>query len=285
MNSTACLACNSTWNRDTPTSRCPCSTGFYDNSVSTCLACQYSCLTCTNASQCVTCQGLNFRVYNSTTKLCSCIAGYYDAGFSICLLCSYSCVTCVTSGDSCLTCNSTNYRTFNSTGKSCPCNNGYYDNAGPLCLPCNYTCSTCGNNRSCLTCNVTRFRTMNAKTGLCVAITGYYDNNTAETCLACQATCLTCINITNCTSCSAARNRVLNSSADYAGVKDYFCPCLYKYYSLGANNSCSACHFSCSYCSGPAATNCLYCNAASQRTLKTTGKCTCNKGYYDTNST
>jgi hypothetical protein len=156
----------------------------------------------------------------------------------------------VTSGSKCLTCNSSYYRTYNSSSFTCPCNNGYYDNAAGLCQPCNYTCSTCGNNRSCLTCNITRFRTINALSGLCVCITGYYDNNLTETCLPCQSTCLTCINSTNCTSCAVNRNRVLNYTADYANFSDPFCPCIYKFYSLGINSSCSACHFSCSYCDG-----------------------------------
>lgn len=96
---------------------------------------------------------------------------------------------------------------------------------------------------------------------------------------------MTCLNSTNCTSCDASRNRVLNYTADYAGVLDPFCPCLYKFYSLGANNSCSSCHFSCSACSGPKDVNCLYCIPSSQRTLQSTGLCTCNSGFYDTNQT
>jgi hypothetical protein len=191
----------------------------------------------------------------------------------------------VTTGSRCLTCNTTAQRAFHAATNSCPCNNGFYDNAALVCLQCNYTCSTCTNNRSCLTCNITRFRTINSLTGLCVCITGYYDDNSTETCLACQATCLTCINSTNCTTCDSNRNRVLNHTANYANVSDYFCPCLYKHYSLGLNNSCSPCHFSCSYCSGAEIKDCLYCNNASNRKLKTSGECQCIDGYYDTNAT
>jgi len=75
--------------------------------------------------------------------------------------------------------------------------------------------------------------------------------------------------------------RTLNSTANYLGVVNLKCPCIYKYYSPASNQNCLACHYSCAVCSGGNLNNCLFCTTDAYRTLGTGSKCNCSNGYYD----
>jgi proprotein convertase subtilisin/kexin type 5 len=98
---------------------------FPDPTPYTCLACFYTCDTCTNATDCVTCSAATFRTLNGTQ--CSPLPGYYDNTVIDALPCVSPCVNC-TSASSCLSCVT-----------------GYYL-SGTSCNTCNTTmpfCSTC----------------------------------------------------------------------------------------------------------------------------------------------
>jgi hypothetical protein len=76
-----CATCDSALFRETPASKCPCKTGYFENSTSKCQKCAYHCITCTDANTCATCNGPN-RVQNAINLKCECPVGFYDDGVS-----------------------------------------------------------------------------------------------------------------------------------------------------------------------------------------------------------
>ena len=132
----SCVTCSLTRDHrslNVNASTCVCVDGYFENPNITktylfnykgvpCLACQYSCATCTGNTTCLTCNAALNRAYNNTTQLCSCNPGYYD-NFMVqsCFACPYSCTTC-NSATVCLTCPTTRVLTNN----LCPCVTGYY---------------------------------------------------------------------------------------------------------------------------------------------------------------
>ena len=105
-----------------------------------CLACSYTCLTCSSFSVCTNCDPLTNRYQNGTT--CPPLTGFYDNGTSIA-------VGCGTVLPGCGAC------TTNSTCTSCA-NSSFYLSLSS-CLPCINSianCSTCSiDGSTCLTCN------------------------------------------------------------------------------------------------------------------------------------
>jgi cysteine-rich repeat protein len=102
--------------RDPVTNSCvtACPNRFFpDTTAYTCLACFYTCDTCTNATDCVTCSAATFRTLNGTQ--CSPLPGYYDNTVIDALPCVSPCVNC-TSASSCLSCVTGYYL----SGTSCP---------------------------------------------------------------------------------------------------------------------------------------------------------------------
>jgi proprotein convertase subtilisin/kexin type 5 len=145
---------------------------FPDPTVYTCLACFYTCQTCTNATDCVTCSAATFRTLNGTA--CSPLPGYYDNNVTDALPCVSPCVNC-TAASSCLSCVS-----------------GFYL-SGTSCLACSTittNCLTCAADGSaCITCDLGFI--YNTTTQLCDVVP-CYDLN----CLACpnsMAVCIQCI--------------------------------------------------------------------------------------------
>ncbi len=130
-------------------------TKYYDDGANElCQACNYKCKTCTNATQCLTCDATKFRI--TPASLCPCMMKYYDSGLNseTCLACHYSCYTC-SKGSECQACESiTNHRTYNTVTKLCRCINKFYDDgANEFCLACVYSCATCQTSSSyCLSC-------------------------------------------------------------------------------------------------------------------------------------
>jgi hypothetical protein len=130
-----CSSCNSSYYRtlNTTTKQCPCNVGYYDNNAPLCLACSYTCYTCTSlASFCTACMVGSNRILNSTAGTCNCNQRYYDTIVFyvqnvVCASCPYMCSSC-TNSSACLTCNSTNFRIFDSLNVRCICMQGYYDN-------------------------------------------------------------------------------------------------------------------------------------------------------------
>ena len=74
----SCLTCStSNYRISAPSSgKCDCQTGYYDDgSNRLCLACIYSCLTCTDALSCATCDSAKNR--STPASNCPCVTGYY----------------------------------------------------------------------------------------------------------------------------------------------------------------------------------------------------------------
>jgi len=88
-----------------------------------CLACHYSCQTCTGTSStdCSACDGgTNFRSLNSATHTCPCQGGYVENNVAKCALCSVfmqNCATC-SSQTVCTSCTSIAF-VFNPTTGAC----------------------------------------------------------------------------------------------------------------------------------------------------------------------
>jgi hypothetical protein len=271
--------------RFTPAAICPCLDGYYDNNQPICLICQYTCNTCINGNQCLTCDATtNRRTFNSHYT-CSCIDRFYDDGKNnqLCLPCVYTCLTCQGAATTCTSCNTTAFRTLSSG--NCNCLQRFYDNLAELCLPCHYTCLTCIKPNACTSCDASVARVINTTTGLCSCMNMFWDDGSSQKCNACNPTCLTCLNTLSCVTCNIARNRMLNSTLDIYGVSSPFCVCFYRHYSLAANQDCQPCHYSCQVCTGGSRQNCVICNATALRYFNApTTACLCNDGTYDTNT-
>jgi len=191
----ACESCNTTRDKrsyNAGTSTCDCIDGFFEVPNLTrivsnyyyvgvpCLACHYSCATCTGNTSCLSCNASLNRVYNSSSLLCSCSPGFYDNNLiQPCFSCPYSCATC-TSPTVCQTCQGNRLLTNN----LCPCLTGFYDSGVAACLRCNYTCQTCSSGSSCSTCNSADFRTLS--NGSCLCNDRTYDTLASATCAACH---------------------------------------------------------------------------------------------------
>lgn len=110
-----------------------CPAGTYPITVdSLCVACMYTCATCTDATSCVTC-GPN-RI-SDVAGGCPCVDYYYEYN-GVCVPCHYSCQKCTYSGQyfNCMACDSAMHRgpalPNNST---CNCTTGYQDVGRTLC--------------------------------------------------------------------------------------------------------------------------------------------------------
>ena len=106
--------------------RCPNGTYLIQNNQ-TCMACDYSCFNCSDATSCISCP-LN-RVMSSATSLCICEDYFYEEN-QICIKCHYSCKTCQASGQyfNCDSCDPIMLRTLAAASNTtCPCDAGYQD--------------------------------------------------------------------------------------------------------------------------------------------------------------
>ena len=108
----SCASCDSGALRSLATF-CDCPTEHYfdDGENEVCHNCQYTCLTCTRADICITCDPLMFRQMDPYNVHCECMVKYYDDGLDneLCASCPYTCKTCVNSL-ACITCNSVSFR-------------------------------------------------------------------------------------------------------------------------------------------------------------------------------
>ena len=159
-----------------------------------CSACLYSCVTCSDATTCKTCNSASKRFLNLTGSAngidgkCSCNSYYYDDGANmLCLACHYSCLSCYNPlSTMCLSCNESDHRflsylnTINNppiTVGKCHCGTHYYDNGNSICPECHYSCLSCSAYSTCLSCPVSR--TLNTTLNTCECITGYTDYGSA----------------------------------------------------------------------------------------------------------
>lgn len=90
---TSCLTCNTSDYRfmsyittvnnvSTTIGRCNCGPSYFENGVSQCSQCHYTCLTCSSQNVCLTCPVS--RTLNQATHTCDCITGYTDYGSAKC---------------------------------------------------------------------------------------------------------------------------------------------------------------------------------------------------------
>lgn len=114
--------------------QCQCPTiGYFDDGINlNCLACSYTCYTCSgSAIYCTACPTGSNRAFNSSTGTCYCAQHFYDANItfvqnSTCLACSYYCSTCL-QPIACTSCNSSKLRAINTVTSKCICLPGSYD--------------------------------------------------------------------------------------------------------------------------------------------------------------
>ena len=276
--------------REKPELLCPCVDKYVDDGLDNalCRTCMYICETCISLDECETCTAGLYRLYNPDSKMCDCMDGYYDIGASFeqseCEPCDYTCKTCNVALDNCTSCDANAYRTL-AGDNTCPCDLYFYDDLlNVQCLPCHYSCHTCSDDTTCDSCDSTKFRQDDPNTDTCICMDHYYDDGLDnQLCLPCEPTCLQCLDSTECTDCDETILRHLNVSADYKADLNPYCTCQYKFYGpLDPATTCLPCHYSCSYCSGPLSTDCLFCTADAFRSLDTTANtCPCDDGYYD----
>ena len=156
---------------------CPCLDGYYDDNIQqTCPSCHYTCNTCVNSVQCLSCEATTNKRTFDTNYLCKCLGRFYDDGASHqkCLPCVYTCLTCSGSSITCTTCNATAYRELVSI--NCNCVQRYYDNLKEECLPCHYTCLTCTSPLLCTSCSTSLSRAIDPTTGYCSCLPMFWDN-------------------------------------------------------------------------------------------------------------
>jgi hypothetical protein len=252
--SSSCKTCSSS-----PSTCTACFDGKYLNS-SQCSVCDKECLTCNGGSRtnCLTCKSPTLNIFQ--TNQCLCIPGHYmNSSTGNCTVCHASCSTCNGGLDNnCLSCPSPLPSPVNGT---CSCSAGKYkDPLSTLCTPCHNTCATCdfGGDTACLTCKA------NAEIsgGKCQCKNGFFMNSSTGACDPCHYTCLTCAGpgLDNCTG-ECTPNAGKYGSRLINGVSNFICECIESFY-LTDEGTCSGCHISCRFCTGPLSTDCCkYCRA------------------------
>jgi proprotein convertase subtilisin/kexin type 5 len=271
------------------TSTCP--SGYFPiPAIYSCPACLYTCGTCTNATDCLTCSATSNRYLNGTQCLPN--PGFFDnttqnatACVSPCATCTSAtaCVTCVTgsylSGATCVLCSTAIVNCAQCTiATACTqCQLGFIVNATTgLCdlVPCTVTaCVSCPYSNSVCDACATGFQ---LRSNLCVTVCG--DNVTAgtEQCDdgntldgdGCNADCTTGNN-NNCPASSPYRNPLTNLCTS---------TCPGGYFADPTTFTCLVCFYTCGTCNN--ATDCSSCLSSTNRYLNGT-QCLPNPGFFD----
>ena len=169
-----------------------CPTGTYVNTTSKlCLACSFTCETCSSSSLCLTCSSSNFRYLNGTS--CKPIVGYYENGTAIAAACS------VPLGSPCLNC------TNNVTCVSCA--NGYYLSAGQ-CSICSLNCLACTGSLACTSCSSSYILV----SGQCIISNSTNSTTMNTTIIKVRATNSSTANTTNSTTTNTTTNSTTNAT-------------------------------------------------------------------------
>lgn len=175
-----------------------CSDQFFpsiQNSVRNCQACISPCLTCLNATSCLSCVAGQDRFYDDLQNAClgvnqNCSAGFFkDTTAFVCAKCITPCLTCDSSVN-CLSC-AVGFFKDNICLGTCP--SGYFANqANSRCDICAAICATCSNSAAnCLSCHATDSRFLLNSQCLSGCPSGYYTLNGSE-CRLCHPSCSTC---------------------------------------------------------------------------------------------
>ena len=124
------------------------------NGSTVCYPCHFSCQTCTNGYECLTCpstRNLNSNA-SSSNRTCICNLGFYETIQLQCAPCAPQCLTCL-SLTICTSCNNTLYRYLEPISRYCQCQFGYNTNSLTLlCVPCLVGCASCNPNGTCSAC-------------------------------------------------------------------------------------------------------------------------------------
>ena len=163
-----------------------CPSGFYTVSANySCPACLFSCGTCTNATDCVSCDPLSNRVLSGTQ--CVPNSGFYENNTHNATVCVSPCVTC-TSASACLTCVV-----------------GFYI-SGTTCTLCSTiaNCTQCSSSTNCTLCQ--SGYVANTTTGICDVVPC-----TVANCVSCPTSNSVCDN------CSAGYQLTSNTCNSVCG--------------------------------------------------------------------
>ena len=233
---------------------------FWNSATSTCVACSYSCLSCTSASDCTQCDSNTDHRTLYNRKACLCQTGYYDDRVStVCKSCTSriaNCADCFYNSTylpadagrgalqyGCFSCANGYLLIGNACSAYTTCSSG--SGANPItniCEPCLTGCSVCSLSNKCTTCNSTA---------------NYFLNAASFTCTLCDLFgCATCQTLTLCQTCNAGL--ILVNGACKCGNGTYFDP-----YGL----SCKNCSIFCKTCTGPSSYQCTSCNPDHHRLL------------------
>ena len=68
--------------------------GYFENNVSVCVECHFSCATCENLFSCLSCSSDNKRNPLNGNQECKCTAGYFENNTKVCGECHNTCAAC-----------------------------------------------------------------------------------------------------------------------------------------------------------------------------------------------
>lgn len=238
--SSSCLSCDNTRNLNS-TNYCNCkSTTSYDAVNYTCTQCVPSCITCSSATVCLSCNITGNMVLNGTT--CDCVAGA-----SLVLPAKTYCVLCSTISPGCTACSETACTVCNTSinfirnGSVCQCVSNYYLNSSNLCQSCPSlpNCVVCKNATYCSECT-SAFQPVN---GVCQCKSIYKFLNSSSLCQDCQVPCETCSSLSYCLSCSDKSKTLLNGvcCSSILFDPDTSKPCTMNICPVGFENSTGIC--------------------------------------------
>jgi proprotein convertase subtilisin/kexin type 5 len=178
--------------------------------------CPPTCLTCSNAINCLTCTIIAPTQYYLSSGACiqSCPISYYDdpfAGLYICDACDISCSRCYVVTTNCTACNTaygyvSAYAVNNSCVNFCP--DGQYINYTAFtCSLCSTACLTCITKATkCLSCGTSLGGQLYLNGTTCIfnCPTATYPNSTLFACRPCDVSCATCNgpSSSNCLTCA-----------------------------------------------------------------------------------
>jgi proprotein convertase subtilisin/kexin type 5 len=167
---------------------------YFENTANQCESCAFGCLTCTSASNCISCNSdSDHRELRTVSgvKTCVCKERYFQpAAGTICFACIRDCLTC----------------SDETTCDVCDTDNNYVLIPNNTCQNCGYGCSTCTNALVCTACSIGYY---NPSTKTCLSSCPDYtfENNANKQCDACAFGCHTCSSSTNCISCDSSTDR------------------------------------------------------------------------------
>ena len=282
-----CECTSSTQTFDPTTGHCVnndtgCFDGFYAVNGE-CRACEWPCLTCSNADTCNECYNpfqpstvVGFTPFFDYLKNCSCKDGYYF-NYNECMQCTSPCLTCYGSmWDTCTSCNQ--YRVLEQ--ETCQCDGANPNRSARSVVSPMMIAEFLGDYAS-IEANASATGTAADNSfytveDICLVFTAcandgqYRDEHTGE-CVACDSSCGECVgpSLAHCTMCPHGTHLVTWNADVFYGA----CRCdKAEHYYEAATGECLPCGSACHSCSN--GQSCLACNDFAS--LGTDGQCYCN---------